>query len=62
MGIKIKRSQVGISSENQMRFRKIIVFLRKQNKIYGTIQIGFFQKGTWRSDHEFYHTLQRRMR
>ena len=33
-----------------MRFRKIIVFLRKQNKIYGTIQIRFFQKGAQQSD------------
>ncbi|WP_366926117.1 DUF6712 family protein [uncultured Prevotella sp.] len=56
-----KRRVEGISSENQMRFRKIIVFLRKQNKIYGTIQIRFFQKGAQRSDHECCYTLQSRM-
>ena len=57
----IKKRVEGISSENQMRFRKIIVFLRKQNKIYGTIQIRFFQKGAQQSDHECCHTLQSRM-
>lgn len=44
MDIKIKKSVEGISSENQMRFRKIIVFLQSKTKYMEQFKFDFFKK------------------